>query len=234
MKKLLLLTGLLGGALHAQSTFIVYDTLMNNVTGSTLYVVDTNAMYMETRLLVENTDAVTHDVLAGRVVISQPAGTLNFFSWGFNCYVPTVDTAGIAETIVPAGLSPEFVGTYYADTIGGIATINYCFWEDGNTSNSSCVTLVYDNARLTGVDELFAARSMALQPNPADAMINVGWTFPEVSMINLYAADGSLVESRSNNGSFACSFDVTTLPPGMYMISCVCADGYAFNSRFVH
>ena len=235
MKKILLLSGLFCATLHAQSTFVVYDTAMNNVTGSTLYLVDTNATGMDALLTVENIDVVTHDVTAGRVVISTPPGTLSSIAWGTIGYVPSVDSTIYAETIAPGGMSPLFAGSYYPDTATGQATINYCFWERGNMSNTSCVTIVYDNQRLTGVDDLpFASRTMALQPNPAVNTINVGWTFPEVTTINLYAADGSLVESRSNNGAFACSFDVATLPAGMYMISCVCADGYAFNSRFVH
>lgn len=234
MKSILFSLLVLCSTAHAQSTFRIYDEQMNDVTGSVIYYTDSAASAMQAPLTVENTDMISHQVIAARIVISQPATAENAISWGMMMYVPTVDTAAIPETIA-SGDSAAFAGDYFPNGTYDTARIMYCFWDQNNPSNYSCVTVQFDNRLANGMGTPAESKSPVWYgPNPAPVHIGVGWYNQEYSVVNLYSSDGKLIDSRDVRGKSECAFDLTRLPNGIYMISCVGDDGKMYNSRFVH
>ncbi len=223
---------LIAGALSAQSSFRIFDSQMNDVTNGVIYLSDTNSSQMQVSLTVENIDSVSRNTTAGRLIISQPAGSNEAFIWGMTQYVPNTDSSVTPEIIAPAG-TVAFEG-YYFPNGGGVGTINYCFWERTDMNNNSCVTVTFENHFPAGYEAPIGTRSISIAPNPAVDEIGVGWSGLIYTTVNLYSSDGKLVESRDVRGQSECGFNLTGLPGGIYMISCVDDEGRVSNSRFVH
>lgn len=232
MKHLLFFALLLCNAGHAQGTFRIFDAQMNDVTSGVLYIADTNAVSMQVNLTVENTDSNSHEVTAGRLVLSQPATASNAITWGSINYPPNADSSAIPEFISSAGTAP-FTGDYFPNSNGGLCTINYCFWDSDDMNNYSCVTVTYDNFFPAGMTPPLAPPVFSYYPNPAPHTIGVGWYGWEYSTVNLYSFDGQLIESKDVRGRYECEFSLTGLPAGIYMISCV-SESRVHNSCFSH
>jgi hypothetical protein len=173
MKILCLAAFLFSAPLFAQS-FRIFDLQGNDVTGTT-YQVPTSTSFVIAPFTVKNTDTVAHDVLACRVVVSVPAGSTNGIVWGTFGYASTVDTAIFALPIAPQQIE-SFQGEYAGDTTTAPATIGYCFWDENNPADVSCVNVIY-NVMTTGVAEAQAA-SVRSFPNPAvaGAPLTVEWS----------------------------------------------------------
>lgn len=218
----------------AQGTFRILDSQLNDVTTGTVFVTDTNSATMQVVFTVENTDSISHDVTAGRFVITQPAGADNAFTWAGICYPPTADTSAIPETITPSG-SSIFNGYYFPNGMAGTATINYCFWETTDMNIISCVTVNYENV-LVSVSEMHpGAPVITSQPNPAPEKVGVSWTDFAVNHIELYSPDGRILESIIvEPGTSDCVIDLQMLPPGMYCIALFGDNGLVYNARIVH
>ncbi len=233
MKRIVLLAILSGGALHAQSSFRIYDDQLIDVTSGVIYIADTNATQMLCDLTVENVDSVSRDVVAGRLVLTAPVTSSNAMIWGATQYPPNADSSVVSEIIAPAGMQ-TFQGLYFPNNNGGIATINYCFWDRLDMNNYSCVTATFDNFFPAGMNPPLAPPQFWYYPNPAPFTIGVGWSGWEYTTVNLYSSDGKLLETRDVRGKNECAFVLTDMPNGIFMISCVDDDGRVSNSRFVH
>ncbi len=237
MKNIFFILFMSFGALSAQGTFRIFDAQMNDVTSGVIYLVDTNSAQMQVSLTVENTDSVPHNVTAGRLVISQPSGASNAFIWGMTQYPPSVDSSGIAEYMNPTATA-AFEGYYFPNNNGGIATINYCFWETTDMNNNSCVTVTYDNYFPAGVGAPLesGAPIVTYGPNPASTFLGIGWSHGTFDRIELYGCDGSLVSvAKSETGFYSYEFDLTEIATGIYFIRCSnSTDPFSINFTFVH
>lgn len=224
------------GGVYAQGTFRILDTNMTDVTGGVLYIADTNASVITANFSVENTDTIWHEVTAGRLVISQPATASNAFSWGPNNYAPTVDSSAISESMAPSGTA-AFQGNYFPNGNGGLATINYCFWQTTDMNNSSCVTVTFDNyfpAGTAGPIET-GAPIISYWPNPAQLYLGIGWSSGTMNRIDMYSSEGKLMSSvTSVTGFDTYNWDLTGLPEGIYYIHCSDLNGFSINFTFVH
>lgn len=224
---------LVGLTTNAQSTFRIYDTMMNDVTSGNVFLLDTNSSMMSVTLWVQNTDSITHNVQAARIIISQPPAASNAFIWGMYQYAPNVDTSAMPVTIAPAAMD-TFVGYYFPDTLNGVATINYCFWETTNPNNSSCVTVYYENHMHVGIRPTDAS-TFSLVPNPAGEFMDVTWADFNCEVIQVFASDGRLVQSNpvspaQNNFRI----QLQSLPPGIYMVQLIGRGGEVWTQSLVH
>lgn len=236
MKNVLLLLSFVScTAMSAQGTFRIYDAQMNDVTGGIMYISDTNATNIAVYLTVENTDTNSHEVTAGRLVLSQPATASNAITWGSIGYTPGADSSLIPEFMSPSGTAP-FVGDYYPNNNAGLATINYCVWETGNMSNNSCVTVTFDNVFPAGGSPLAPAEPrITYGPNPATTGIGIGWSHVQIDRVDLYSSDGKLVSTSTLESGLQTEFTLTGMPEGIYYIHCSSsADGFSFSFTFIH
>lgn len=219
--------------LPAQSSFRIFDEQMIDVTEGVLYLSDTNAAQIVARLTVENVDSIPRTITAGRLVLTQPSTASNAFTWGMYQYAPSNDTSMMAETILPSA-TDSFSGYYFPNNNGGIATINYCFWETTNMDNYSCVTVTFDNFFPAGISSPYYAIPLALFPNPAADIVGVGWSGPSYENVNLYSTSGTLIESRDVRNKGGCEFDLTNLPSGIYMINCTGTGEHTYSTKVLH
>jgi hypothetical protein len=216
---------------YAQGTFRIFDDQMNDVTTGVVFVLDTNASQMQLTLTVENIDTVTHNVTAGRLVISQPATASNAFIWGPIQYTPNIDSS-VASTFINSGNTETFEGLYFPNNNGGTATINYCFWERTDMNNNSCVTVTYDHYFPAGTTGPINSPAIVVGPNPAADFIGFGWSDPMQS-ITIYSSTGTLVASRDLTTDKA-EFDLTDWDSGLYFYLVTGVNGFVISGTFVH
>lgn len=217
---------------RAQGTFRIYDSSMNDVTSSYVFVLDTNSGMMSVTLSVQNTDSVPHDVTAGRVVIAQPASASNAFTWGMYQYTPANDTSVIPIAIAATAMD-TFVGYYFTDSLGGVATIDYCFWETTNPGNSSCVTLYYENHIHAGIQSRDIPAVLA-GPNPAPEFIGFSWSHLTMTTIEIYSSTGELLAIRHLDQGESAEFEITNWAPGLYLYNIYGTEGVSMTGTFVH
>ena len=204
---------------------------MVDVTNGIVIVSDTNATMMQVDVTVENVDTVAYNVIAGRLVIIQPATASNAFTWGLINYPPSADSSAIAVNM-PVGNVQPFEGYYFPNGNNGTATINYCFWETTDQNNNSCVTVTYDNFLSVGISPETKA-PVSIGPNPASYTIGFGWSNITVSAINIYSSQGVLVHVIHPETEEA-EVDLTNWPKGIFFYQMVEDSGATSNGSFLH
>lgn len=226
-----LISGLVASA---QNSFAIFDTLNNNVTNGIWALTDT-AQTMSVRLKVQNVDVQSYTVTAGRLVISVPATTTNWFTWNEVCYAPIVDTSVVDPLMAPQDTS-IFVGEYFSNGMPGTATINYCFWDRYNMTNNSCVTLTY-NRLATEVANTNADFKFGVFPNPVSVNENLqlSWNAVpgEVLSVKLISVDGKI-----NSFSFPANQNLVQIPlhdfaSGLYVLQIETENGMLYRNKIV-
>lgn len=231
MRILILIICVFAGSLSAQNSFRIFDAQMNDVTNGVLFLADTNSAMIQVNLSVENIDSVAHVVTAGRLVISQPAGAENAFSWNLINYLPTIDSSMVPASMPPSASEP-FEAYYFPNSSPGLATINYCFWETTYQSNYSCVTVTYENQTPAGM-QYPAPSHISFGPNPASNMIGFGWSHSDVAEIRIYSAQGVLVHTIQTETNTA-EIDLTLWQEGLYFYQFTNDNEVLFNGTFLH
>lgn len=231
MKTLAFFLGFISVTVSAQNSFRIFDPQMVDVTNGILIISDTNATMMQLDVTVENVDSVVHNVIAGRLVIIQPATASNAFTWGLINYPPSADSSAIAVNMPSTNIQP-FQGYYFPNGNNGTATINYCFWETTDQNNYSCVTVTYNNFISVGISPETKA-PISIGPNPAGYTISFGWSHITVSAINIYSSQGVLVHVIHPEMEKA-EVDLTNWPEGLFFFQMVEDSGAISNGSFLH
>lgn len=144
MKKiftLLFATATLG--LHAQSLSPI------NVPSTTVLGLDTDPGMSITFDVFNNSNTNTIYTRASKTELSVVQGTDNSFCWGGNCFSPqtivspnTVELAPNAQT----NSVDRFIGDYYPNGYAGVTVVRYCFYDDNNPNDNTCIDITYDAA----------------------------------------------------------------------------------------
>lgn len=126
--------------LHAQSLYTA------NFPGNTIVGFDTDPALVASFDIVNNS-ANTISVRVTKTDLSVVAGTDNVFCWGGNCFPPGTFTSPLTVTL-GAGQQTNsvnrFIGDYYPNNVAGTSTIRYCFYDDNNSLDQTCVDITYD------------------------------------------------------------------------------------------
>ena len=231
MKTLAFFLGIISVTVSAQNSFRIFDPQMVDVTNGMMIISDTNATMMQLDVTVENVDTVAYNVIAGRLVIIQPATASNAFTWGLINYPPSADSSAIAVNM-PVGNVQPFEGYYFPNGNNSTATINYCFWETTDQNNNSCVTVTYNNFLSVGISPETKA-PVSIGPNPAGYTIGFGWSNITVSVINIYSSQGVLVHVIHPEME-AAEVDLTNWPEGLFFYQMVEDSGATSNGSFLH
>ena len=221
-------------AAYAQNSFAIFDTLNNNVANGIWALTDT-AQTMEARLKVQNVDVQTLTVTAGRIVISVPPTTVNWFTWDEYCYVPTVDSSIIDPVMAPQDTA-IFIGNYFANGMIGTAAINYCFWDRYNPANSTCVSLTY-NRLASGISDGNQHFQFAVFPNPVSVNENLqlNWNAIPGQMLSVKLIS---VDGKVNSFSFPANQNLAKIPlnnfaSGLYVLQIETENGMLYRNKIV-
>jgi hypothetical protein len=215
-----------------QNGLRIYDAQMNDVTGGTVLLSDTNASGIAALFTVMNTDTATYTVKAHRVV-SAPAGSYNEMIWGTFGYPPYVDTT-VAAITLGTGAQETFQGNYFPMNNIGTATISYCFWDTNDPSVISCVTVVFENHAPVGIGEPLEQSEVAVGPNPTGSMLWIRWNNNSFCQASIYSADGKLIQTNAIAANApGCELNFEGLPSGIYIVQLSDENGQRFHSRVV-
>jgi hypothetical protein len=96
-------------------------------------------------LVVENLTPSIFPVKVMREVIDEVDGSSNYFCW-VNCFLPTTNISPTTILFDPLELNDtDFIVYYNPGENCGATTVKYCAFLANNTSDSSCVTVRFDN-----------------------------------------------------------------------------------------
>ena len=165
------------------------------------YVFGNPGMPIASYIIVKNTTSNSLDVRCQKNIIDTTAGTQNYFCWGTSCWPSTTyispDPAGIRT--IPAGYadSSNFTG-YYDAAFSGVpssarAIVEYCFYPLGNISDSTCLT-VHFNDNLTSIEENQHQIGMNdFYPNPSDNKTSIKYVADKNSQLHIIDILGNKV-----------------------------------------
>jgi hypothetical protein len=206
MKKNLLFFGLalLSLSVSAQTMQIVNPVAQVIGDASTL----SGAGEMVAEWPVTNISSNTISLKCSRSVISEVAGTSNYFCWGV-CFGETTNVSVISQTILPSDTNHTFYAHYKPLGNPGETLINYCFFNTANPSDQACqtVSFCYESVCPIGVSENSGVALSLAGSNPIRGMsfinytLGIGETQGQLLITN---AQGALVKQstiKGNSGS---------------------------------
>lgn len=223
MKKhiLFLFLGVISAIGLAQGQTLVVSELDDHVVG------DPSASLLTANATVTNSGSSNMEVLVQFNQIAGVQGAGHYFCWAV-CYSEGqvsdgFQTAATHSVTIGAGQS---VTNFYADYVPhntvGVATYEYCFVDENNPTDKTCVQIMFDTQNV-GVEEVFQATGSAISesyPNPAnkEAKINYSlksnWETAEVTLYSMLGAKVKKIALKERQGVL--KMDVSTLPAGMY------------------
>tara|TARA_B100000427_G_scaffold263896_1_gene228885 strand:- start:646 stop:1317 length:672 start_codon:yes stop_codon:yes gene_type:complete len=129
---------------------------------------------------LKNNSSNTITVVCQKTIISMPN---NLPVWGgaSYCFAGNCYSASSTLPSTPAVLSPgqeitysnndleAFSGYYVPAQVAGISVVEYCFYDENNPSDETCVTVTYNISSTTGVNDI--DRISQFYPNPANENI---------------------------------------------------------------
>lgn len=179
---------------------------------------------------VLNLSNTTVTVKARRNIITEVAGSSNYFCWGV-CFDSTVNISPITVNIAAGDTNFSFYAHYRPWDHAGTTAINYSFYLNGNTGDEVNQTVIFcvDSDCAIGVEEEVVKAS--LSHASGNAFTQVIYRLPvgvEKGTWQLYASSGQLVKQvqvQKNQGVII--LDNSVLESGVYISSLSYNDGQA-------
>ena len=162
-------------SVSAQSMVLVDPVVQVIGNASTL----TGAGEMVAEWPVTNISDVSIAVKCNRGVVSQIAGTSNYFCWGV-CYGETTNVSILAQTILPSDTNHTFYAHYKPLGNPGETIITYCFFNTANPVDQACqtVSFCYESQCPVGVEEVQSAKFELVGSNPLKGLSFINYTLP--------------------------------------------------------
>ena len=172
MKKILLSVFVLG-----QMSFVVAQSLV--VTGDTFFTGDL-VNQITHHLDIKNTSTNAITVRCQKTNLILPGAAASFYCFASNCYSAS-STSPSSSAVLAAGqqisfdnLPPDadsYSGYYNAYGSSGIAEVQYCFYDENNPTDETCVTITYDCSTTTGINDFNELSEISnFYPNPANGL----------------------------------------------------------------
>jgi len=206
MKKNLLFFGLALSfvGMSAQTMELVNPVAQVNATAATL----TGAGEMVAEWPVTNISNASISLKCSRSVVSEIAGTSNYFCWGV-CFGETTNVSLISQTILPSDTNHTFYAHYKPLVNPGETLITYCFFNTANPSDQACqtVSFCYESVCPISVEEEQNAKFELVGSNPLKGLsfinyrLHAGETQGQLLVTNLQGELVKKVLVKGNSGS---------------------------------
>ncbi len=197
---------------------------------------------LQTHGTVTNTSSAAIDVLVKfNLISSVPAGAGHYFCWAV-CYAEGAVYDGFQApanhsiNIEPGASVTNFYADYKPHNSVGVATFEYCFFDENNTSDETCIQITFDTQNV-GIEDVFSAEGSGISesyPNPATSNVRINYSLKqgwEKANIEVYSMLGSRVRTMAlNQNSGTANMDVVSLPAGMYFYT-LNVDGKNISTR---
>ena len=177
---------------HAQAQSI--ELIGNN------YVSGNPAMPIASYIIVKNITSNSLDVRCQKNIIDTTAGTQNYFCWGTTCWPSSVyvspDPAGIRTIAAGFSDSTNFTGYYDAFGKQARAIVEYCFYPLGNISDSTCLTVHFNDSGTSSVNDISKVIGLNdFYPNPSDGKTSIRYNAGKNSQFHLIDILGNKIKT---------------------------------------
>ena len=210
----------------AQSIELVNPVVQVNATAATL----TGAGEMVAEWPVTNISDVQISVKCSRSIISEVAGTSNYFCWGV-CYGETTNVSLLAQTILASDTNHTFYAHYKPLGNPGETLISYCFFNLANPADQACqtVSFCYESTCPLAIDETENSKLELIGSNPLKGLSFMNYKLPtgetegQLIITNL---QGKLVKKttvKGNSGSIL--MNAEDFASGVYQFTLMTSKG---------
>jgi hypothetical protein len=200
--------------LQAQSLELIGDS----------YVSGNPGIPIASYIIVKNTTSNSLDVRCQKNIIDTATGTQNYFCWGITCWPSSVyvspDPDGIRT--IPAGYSDSTNFTaYYDAAFSGIpsqarAVVEYCFYPLGNISDSTCLTVHFNDNTSSVTDTKKEIGLGDFYPNPTENLTRINYVADNNSYLQILDILGNKIQSFDLDNSGVLEIPTTNFSSGIY------------------
>jgi hypothetical protein len=220
MKKIFTLILYVLAGLCANMSFAQSD--LEAINPQTVVYGTTDDFLLTTTFDVKNNSASPINVRVRRNIISEIPGTYNYFCWE-QCYTPPVSISPTYITIGPGQSVPNFYADYQPMGNAGSSFIEYCFFQDQNQINQTCVTIEFQVSIASAVSNAELGEIGLPQPNPAFDLVRFPYSLnntaknASITLFNLVGQQVKQVPLTGQSGMV--EINVSDLHSGIYMYS---------------
>ena len=163
-----------------QIGFVTAQSLV--ITGDISFAGDPNTQITH-HLDVKNISANSINVICQKTNITLPLGMPTWagssYCFAGTCY-PVSATNPSSAAVLAVGQEFSYdnsdldahSGYFSAGGVAGIATVKYCFYDENNPSDETCVTITYDCSETTAINDYQSLTKVGdFYPNPASEMV---------------------------------------------------------------
>lgn len=212
------------------SVFLTHDMFISNSNAQSIeligdnYVFGNPAMPIASYIIVKNITSNPIDVRCQKNIIDTAAGTQNYFCWGTSCWPSSTyvspDPAGIRT--IPAGFadSTNFTGYYDAAFSGqpsqARAVVEYCFYPLGNISDSTCLTIHFNDSGPSSINDISIIGLNDFYPNPSNGKTSINYKAEKNSQFHLIDILGNKIKTFDLDYSGTLDISTEEFGSGIY------------------
>ncbi len=234
MKKTFTLLLLLLVCLSANISFAQSD--LEAIDPQTIVYGTTDDALLTTSFDIKNNSSYTLNVKVRKFIISEVPGTYNYFCWE-QCYTPQVYISPTSIPIGPGQSVPNFYADYLPVGNAGSTTVEYCFYDETDFTNQTCVTIEFQVSVASAVKNADLGQIGLPQPNPAYDVVRFQYSLNQsaqhatITLYNLVGQQVKQVPLTAQNGIL--EINISDLQAGIYMYSFMSASRMISNGKLI-
>jgi len=217
MKKIVLIIGLVFISIFAFSQSLV-------VTGLDYFNSDASAEISH-HLDLKNNSPFPITVLCKKTIISTPNGLPSWagasYCFAGNCY-STSATGPSSSTVIASGQTfsynnndiEAFSGYYTPGSVEGTTVVEYCFSDQNNPSDKSCVLITYVISNATAIDEVTEISDF--YPNPSKGVISFDYKVNTSATLLIIDILGNEIKNLELENQGSKRINISNLSKGIY------------------
>ena len=203
---------------HAQSIELIGDS----------YVYGNPAMPVASHIIVKNITSDTLQVMCQKIIIDTTTGTQNYFCWGTSCWPSSTYISPVPAGVraIPPGYADSTNFTGYYDAFGKQvrAIVKYCFYPQGNSADSTCLTVHYNDNLSTTTEVSRKAGLNDFYPNPAENKTTIKYIADKNSQFHIIDILGNKLKTYKLDLSGFIDVNTSELGSGIYFGNLVVND----------
>ncbi len=166
------------------------------------------------------------NVVCQKTYLSSPSALPNWagasYCFAGNCYSSS-STSPSSTALLGAGQSfsyanndlDAFSGYYDPASTAGVTTVEYCFYDEINPSDNTCVIITYDVSSTSSLNEINKMMS-DFYPNPAQEMVYVDYYLNKPAELIVMDILGNKVNEMNLSARATQKLDVSDFAKGIY------------------
>jgi hypothetical protein len=185
---------------------------------------------------VKNNSANNLNVIVSKEVIQEAEDALIYFCWGA-CYTPAVSLSNDVIAI-SSGATEKDNFAAYSEPQGkeGVSIVKYCFMDQSNQTDSSCVTLRFISSNATSISEIHNDKLGAnLYPNPAKNLTHLSYQISSNNgKVVVYDVLGQQIFTDKLNSTIGLlTLDLSSVNEGVYFYSLYDENNLIETKKFI-